>query len=72
MASNVIQFPMHRVTRRAEIADARAHIAKIRGVLATSTNPLQIELGYFMIDMRLAEIRDLEHENDNIIPLRRA
>ena len=35
MASNVIQFPMHRVTRRAEIADARAHIAKIRGVLAT-------------------------------------
>jgi hypothetical protein len=63
---------MHRVTRRPEIEDALNHITKIRSVLATSTNPLQIELGYFMIDMRLADIRDLEHQNDNIIPLRRA
>lgn len=71
MASNVIPFPVHAAKPRVDIAAAREHIAHLRAVIATTDNTLTIALGRHMLDW-YEQQRLFEHQNDNVIPLRRA
>jgi len=71
MASNVIPFPVRAAKPRPDLDAALDHISQIRSVIATSPNKLTVEMGRFMIEWYE---RDgvFDHQNDNIIPLRRA
>ena len=71
MASNVIAVPAQRVTPRPDYTAEREHIAHLRTVVETSSNALTVEMGRYMLAMYEQE-RIFAHQNDNIIPLRRA
>lgn len=82
MASNVIPFPMHRVTRRNyanrpfTTPDREYAIGKINAARAylESGEGDWFQRGHaeWLVSAWQKQLADIDHANDNIIPLRRA